>query len=97
MAVDGITATYCKPEGRPHFRIIQFIVAPCAQEVVMSYKDQVRLNILQKSYLCYLGPHSGTPKYSELIYVPQYPENEVDKEGYDPHVQIARHIVASII
>ena len=53
IAVDGITSNYCKPEGCPHFRIIWFIVAPCSQEVLVSYKDQVRLYILPKSYPCY--------------------------------------------
>ena len=53
MALDGIIATYCKHEGCPHYRIIRFIVAPCAQEILVSYKDQVRLYILPKSYPCY--------------------------------------------
>ena len=37
MAIDGITSTYFKPVLP--FRVIYFIVAPCAQEILVSYKD----------------------------------------------------------
>ena len=41
MAVDGIAVTYCKPEGCSYYRLIRFIMAPCAEEVLISYRDQV--------------------------------------------------------
>merc|ERR1712208_247202 len=72
-------------------------MAPCAEEVLISYKDQMRLNILPPAYPCFLGPGSGTPKYSDTIFVPEHPEDELEEEGYDPHVQLARHIAVSII
>ena len=31
--------TYCKPEGCSYYRLIRFIVAPCAEEILVSYKD----------------------------------------------------------
>ena len=48
MAIDGIASTFCKPGGCPHFKVINFIVAPLAQEILVSFKDQVRLNWIPK-------------------------------------------------
>jgi len=55
MAVDGFTEIFCKPVGCPHYKKTRFLVAPEAINILISFRDQVRLGILPQSYPCYLG------------------------------------------
>ena len=88
---------FCKPVGCPHYKKTRFLVAPEATDILIGFRDQVRLGILPQSYPCYLREQQEECRYSEEIYAPDHPEDEADEENYDPHVHLARRIVNNIL
>ena len=89
MAVDGVTEIFCKPIGCPHYKNTRFLITPEATDILIGFRDQVRLGILPQSYPCYLGEQQEECRYSEEIYAPDHPEDEADEENYDPHVHLS--------
>ena len=75
MDVQGVAIVWARAKGAKVYRKITFIVSSEAQELLISFKDQVTLRILPANYPYHLGDGEGE--------VTEFAEEEDIIEPYD--------------